>query len=116
MSRVWYNRALGCACASRGLYSVPSWGVVDGRSWPVIDCGMAVSNARFASIAGCSESMASRLRNGHRLPSAALRDRITLEFGLEPGEVIKAFASPEAFGSFLREHVFGGSTNDDQDS
>lgn len=67
---------------------------------------MAVTNSEFAQRVGCSEAMASRLRNGHRLPGARLRDRITREFNLDPTEVMASYDSAVWFGSFLRIRVF----------
>lgn len=64
------------------------------------------TNGSFASMVGCSESMASRLRTGQRRPSAELRDRIVLRYKLDPLSAIQAYASAETFGEFLRIHVF----------
>ena len=67
---------------------------------------MALTNSEFARLTSCSESMASRLRGGKRLPSAALRDRITRMFELDPADVMLYFESAELFGRFLRTQVF----------
>lgn len=65
-----------------------------------------LTNEEFGRRVGCSESMASRLRGGHRRPGADLRDAIVREFQLDPAQVMEAYESAEQFGEFLRENVF----------
>jgi transcriptional regulator with XRE-family HTH domain len=61
----------------------------------------------FARRVGISESMASRLRKGDRLPSNALLKRIIDEFSLDLREALDAFALGRiAFGAYLRRVIF----------
>lgn len=72
-----------------------------------------MSNAEFARRVGCHHTMASRLRNGLRMPSAEMLSRILDAFPLAPEDekaLLVALAhgkGKEEVGRWLREHVFG---------
>lgn len=68
---------------------------------------MAVTNQEFAEATGCDSTMASRLRNGHRLPGADLLHRIATEYEI-PLELLhqKRDEGCEAMGAFLRDAIF----------
>jgi transcriptional regulator with XRE-family HTH domain len=69
----------------------------------------AVSNADFARRVGVHFTMASRLRNGHRVPSPYTLIKIREAFGLTPLEVDEMLQSCETdqqFGTWAREHLF----------
>lgn len=69
---------------------------------------MTVSNKGFADMVHCSVSMASRLRNGSRLPSLELIGRIAESFGLDEIELIAQYRNGRrAFSKYLRGEVFG---------
>lgn len=70
-----------------------------------------MTNEDFGLKVGCSESMASRMRNGERRPGTDLRDRIAKEFGFDQDlgaykEFVEAAQDKTTFGAFLRERVF----------
>lgn len=70
-----------------------------------------VTNSEFARRVGCHFTMASKLRNGERLPSGQMLAKIIREFGLRSGaqdEVLAAMADrdSEAMSAALRRHVF----------
>ncbi|HEV2346431.1 MAG TPA: helix-turn-helix transcriptional regulator [Actinocrinis sp.] len=51
---------------------------------------------------------ASRYRNGERVPSTGVAHRIIQYYNLDPGELLAAIAAGrEAFGHYMRMHVFG---------
>ena len=65
----------------------------------------ATTSAQFAAAVGIHESMASRLRSGHRRPSLDLLIRISDRYGLDIKEAARA-AHTNQFGSYLSENVF----------
>jgi transcriptional regulator with XRE-family HTH domain len=68
---------------------------------------VGVSNHQFAAKVGCNYTMASRLRNGKRTPSAAMLVRICEAFDLDKGEALTAFSGGrEAMAQWLRDEVF----------
>ncbi len=73
----------------------------------VLPVSHSMTNEQFGARAGVSESMASRLRNGQRLPGAGVLSNIIQEFDLDPAAVFKAYSSgAEAFSAYLKEYVF----------
>lgn len=68
---------------------------------------MNLTNPAFGAIVGIDTSYASYLRNGRRIPSAALLIHIIKQFDLNPTEAMDAFvAGRECFGEYLRDTVF----------
>lgn len=68
---------------------------------------MSVSNHKFAEQVGCNYTMASRLRNGKRMPSAEMLVKICQAFGLDMGAALRAFAGGNAsMARWLREEIF----------
>lgn len=66
-----------------------------------------LTNEQFGERVGVHFTMASRLRNGMRLPSVTTLSNITREFNLDPQDALEAYrGGAEAFGRFLRERVF----------
>lgn len=66
-----------------------------------------VTNNEFGDRVGCDFTMASRLRNGERLPSRELLERIVAAYGLDGNEALAATrAGRSAFKEFLRVKVF----------
>lgn len=71
-----------------------------------------VTNYEFGERVGCDFTMASRLRNGQRLPSRDLLQRIVSVFELDPREALNATSEgPEVFSAYLREKVFDAAQN-----
>lgn len=69
-----------------------------------------VTNEQFGERVGCDYTMASRLRNGLRLPSRELLERIVAAYDLDGSEALEATAEgKEAFSRYLRDHVFDSS-------
>lgn len=67
-----------------------------------------VTNKSFAEKVGCTESYASYLRNGNRLPSGSILSTIILTYKLPPVAAMTAYLNgKQAFGDFLETHVFG---------
>lgn len=67
-----------------------------------------MTNEAFAQATGCTFTMASRLRNGRRLPSAALLIRIMDAYDLDAEEILLAHqGGPEIFGQYIRKMVYG---------
>lgn len=65
------------------------------------------TNDELAEALDISFSMASRLRNGHRYPSAALMIRMARVFGIPLEEIAAARERGlEAFGEFMRARVY----------
>lgn len=65
-----------------------------------------VTNDAFASRIGVSHSMASRIRNGRRLPSVRTLDAIHREYGIPLETLHRAhLAGPDAFGALMRERL-----------
>lgn len=68
---------------------------------------MAVSNTEFARAVGCHYTLSSRLRNGHRLPSVEMLNRIRRAYNLDADEMLAAYeAGSNQFARYLREHIF----------
>jgi transcriptional regulator with XRE-family HTH domain len=66
------------------------------------------SNTSFASKVGCNHTMASRLRSGQRMPSAAMLGRICDAYHLDKSVALTKYAEGrDIFSAWLREHVFG---------
>lgn len=65
-----------------------------------------MTNEEFGQKVGCSHSMASRLRNGQRLPSLQLLTRIATKFNVDPAPLIRAHArGAESFGRALQKVI-----------
>lgn len=65
-----------------------------------------MTNEEFGERVGCHYSMASRLRNGERLPSRDLLRRIISAFELNRAEAYDAYdQGKEAFSQYLRDTV-----------
>lgn len=68
---------------------------------------MAETNMAFARKCGVHFTMASRLRNGHRLPSTSLLIRISKVYHLPLRDLTVAYSDGrDAFGQYMRAHVF----------
>lgn len=70
----------------------------------------AVSNTDFARRVGIHYTMASRIRNGKRMPSSATLSRIQTSFGVQ-GDLLKSMMAAldegqSAFGAWVQEHLF----------
>lgn len=71
------------------------------------DDTQVMTNNAFADAVGCDFTMASRLRNGQRLPGIRLMIRIQAAFDLPYDDLMQAYeGGPESFGAYLRTHVF----------
>ena len=77
-----------------------------------------MTNEEFAGRVDVTDSYASYLRNGKRLPSGDLLVKIILTFELDPLPAMNAYQEGgNAFGAYLREHVFStGRTVDTADT
>lgn len=65
-----------------------------------------MTNDEFGERVGCHFSMASRLRNGERLPSRELLRRIISAFELNRADAYDAYdQGPKAFSKYLRDTV-----------
>ena len=68
--------------------------------------GMVLSNKELGDRIGVSHSMASRIRNGRRLPGTRTLDRIHRELGIPLLDLMDAHrAGAPAFGRLLSEHL-----------
>lgn len=66
-----------------------------------------LTNEQFGERVGVHFTMASRLRNGMRLPSVGTLRRIVKEFDLDVNEALGAHGKGSAeFGRYLRKRVF----------
>lgn len=66
-----------------------------------------MTNEQFGARVGCDFTMASRLRNGRRLPSGALLVRIHDEFRIPWAKLMDAYkAGAPAFGQLLSKRIF----------
>lgn len=66
-----------------------------------------VTNETFAKAIDVHFTMASKLRNGHRMPSIPTLIRIWQAYGLDGNELLAAAAQgEESFGRFLRGRIF----------
>jgi transcriptional regulator with XRE-family HTH domain len=73
---------------------------------------MAVTNEEFAERVGVHFTMASRMRNGNRLPSVKTMISISNAFDLKMDDLSDAYAAgPDQFGEFLRENIFDSIPN-----
>lgn len=62
-----------------------------------------MTNQEFGDLVGVDHSMASRLRNGKRLPSLATLRRIHAVLGIGWTTLLTAYdGGPQAFGAMLR--------------
>jgi transcriptional regulator with XRE-family HTH domain len=69
----------------------------------------ATSNTDFGRRVGVHFTMASRLRNGHRVPSPQTMLAIRKAFDLSPVEVdamVQAADTPDTFGAWARANLF----------
>lgn len=67
-----------------------------------------VTNGEFARRVGVHFTMASRYRNGRRVPSTTVLHKIAGEFGLPIDELVEAATtSGEEFGRYMRARLFG---------
>ena len=73
-----------------------------------------MTNQQFAEATGLHHTMASRLRNGERLPSISTVIATQRAFGLSCDQLVDWLAEIEKgarhSGSWLREHVFDRGT------
>ncbi len=79
---------------------------------PTPTTAQPMTNQAFAEAVGCNFTMASRLRNGKRLPSFRMFLRIVEAFDLDLQEAAAAYQASsldhaEPFGRYLTEKVFG---------
>lgn len=75
-----------------------------------------VTNEEFGRNVGCDFTMASRLRNGKRLPSRDLLSRIVEAYGLDATEALEATsAGKEAFAAYLDRVVFNPPSGEIED-
>jgi len=66
-----------------------------------------VTNEEFGQKVGCDFTMASRIRNGQRLPSRVRLEQIVQAYGLDGNEALRASAAgPKAFSLYLKAKVF----------
>jgi transcriptional regulator with XRE-family HTH domain len=73
-----------------------------------------MTNDEFGDKVGCDFTMASRLKNGQRLPSRELLERIVEAYDLDANEALAATrAGRAAFKEYLRANVFEASTRTD---
>lgn len=71
------------------------------------DTKTPMTNKAFGEAVGCDFTMASRLRNGDRLPGLRLMIRISEAFDLPYDELVAAYQEGHAaFGTYLRQRVF----------
>lgn len=67
-----------------------------------------VTNGAFAAKVGVHFTMASRYRNGLRVPSTTTALHIVEAYGLDHQEMLEAIGRGAAeFGHYIRVHVFG---------
>lgn len=67
-----------------------------------------VTNGRFAALVGVHFTMASRYRNGQRIPSTRRLHKIATVFDLPIDQLVAAAnAGGAEFGHYMRIHVFG---------
>ena len=74
-----------------------------------------MTNEQFGAKIGVDFSLASRLRNGKRLPTLPQLWRISKAFKLPAKALVEASTKgPEAFGKYLRTHIKGLAVETDQ--
>lgn len=62
-----------------------------------------MTNAEMSLKLGVTESYASYLRNGKRMPSAQVMSRMVEAFGLDGNEIFRAYkAGPDAMAAYLK--------------
>lgn len=67
-----------------------------------------VTNSQFAAAIGVHFTMASRYRNGQRVPSTKVLQKIAQEYELPIDELVTAAtAGGRQFGHYMRIHLFG---------
>jgi transcriptional regulator with XRE-family HTH domain len=67
-----------------------------------------VTNGEFARAIGVHFTMASRYRNGQRIPSTTVLKKIADEYGLPIDELVDAAtAGGDQFGHYMRYNLFG---------
>lgn len=65
-----------------------------------------MTNVEFGAAVGCHHSMASRIRNGHRLPGVDLMTRISEQFDIPMSTMLKARkAGPGEMAKLLGKRV-----------
>jgi transcriptional regulator with XRE-family HTH domain len=65
-----------------------------------------MTNRQFAAEIGVTESYASLIRAGKRLPGAAALVEMVVKFELDANELIRAYREgPKALAGFLNERV-----------
>lgn len=73
-----------------------------------------MTNRAFGEAIGVTDSYASYLRNGQKLPSAVTLIHIVFKFKLDPIPVMTAYlGGKEAFGEYLRTQVFDVEAEDE---
>lgn len=69
---------------------------------------MPITNDQLGERLGVSHAMASRLRNGKRLPSIRVIDAVHREFGIPVDDLHGAYLEGSAaFGELLRDAIAG---------
>lgn len=80
---------------------------------PAILASMVLSNKELGDLIGVSHSMASRIRNGRRLPGTRTLGAINRGLGVPLSDLHAAHREgPAAFGALLREHLLKRETRD----
>lgn len=65
-----------------------------------------MTNAELGDLIGVSPSMASRIRNGHRLPSTGVIRRISVELEIPIDQLLEAHGEgPTEFGRLMRMYL-----------
>lgn len=73
-----------------------------------------MSNSQFAAKTGYHHTMVSRIRNGHRMPSAGMLALMCSKLELDPKKYLEAYQEgPEVFSALLRDEVFGPKPGED---
>lgn len=68
--------------------------------------GREMTNAELGRKLGVTESYASYLRNGRRMPSGTVLSKLVAELGMDGTELLRAYRSgPEAMATYLRDHL-----------
>lgn len=71
-----------------------------------------VTNEEFGAKVGCDFTTASKLRNGTRLPSRELLERIIRAYDLDANDAIQATRS-DTFGDYLKTMIFKSDESDE---
>jgi transcriptional regulator with XRE-family HTH domain len=73
---------------------------------PAQPAGRRMTNRQFATAIGVTESYASLIRAGKRLPGAAALVEIAIVFDLDANKLVQAYRrGPEAMAEFLNEQL-----------